>query len=115
MMRRSNPPLTRAQFERRLQLLREALRGGRLHFASGLSHSIDGIRRVRFLPNHRIDLLTVDEMTRLNANMMAEFGNPQSFPPRGTDGDNQPSGAGSNDATDEGEGEDEDEDEDEET
>lgn len=67
------PPSSRAKFERNLHLLAEAMRQGKFHIARGLSHSIDGIRRVRRLPNRRIDLLTVDESTRLTANMMAEF------------------------------------------
>lgn len=68
-----DPPSSRAKFERNLNLLGEALKQGRFKIASNLSASFDGIRRVRFLPNHRIDLLTVDEMTRLNANMITRM------------------------------------------
>lgn len=68
-----DPPSSRAKFERNLNFLAEALHQGRFNVAPGLSHTIDGLRRVRYLPNHRVDLLTVDESTRLNANMMTRF------------------------------------------
>lgn len=66
-----NVPLSRAAFERNLFLLRERLRGGKLYFAPGIS--VDGILRLRTLPNGRIDLLSVDESTRLLANMAADM------------------------------------------
>lgn len=65
-----NTPSSRAKFERNLHLLAETMRQGKFRIASGLSRAIDGIRRVRVLPNRRIDLLTVDESTRLTANMI---------------------------------------------
>ena len=64
-------PSSRAKFERNLHLLAETMRQGKLRIASGASHTIDGIQRVRVLPNRRIDLLTVDESTRLTANTLA--------------------------------------------
>lgn len=48
------------------------MRNGRLRFAPGVTRMIDGVRRVRYLPNHRLDLLTVDETTRLMANMVVK-------------------------------------------
>jgi hypothetical protein len=72
VIRYFKPPSSRAKFERNLFFLAEAMRAGRLHFRSGLTHTVDGIRRVRYLPNRRIDLLTVDETTRLTANMIAD-------------------------------------------
>lgn len=39
----------------------------------GLTRSIAGIARVRFLPNGRTDFLSVDESARLQANMMDQF------------------------------------------
>ncbi len=72
-IRQSKPPSSRAEFERNLCFLGEAINDGRFHVQPGLTSTIDGIRRVRFLPNRRIDLLTVDETTRLNANTMMQL------------------------------------------
>lgn len=79
-MRFFDTPSSRAKFERNLNFLAEAMSQGRFHIAPHLSQTIAGIRRVRLLPNRRIDLLTVDETTRLNANMMAEFAREQRGP-----------------------------------
>lgn len=73
-----NTPRTRAEFERNFHLLHRQLKDGRLHIAHGLSGVIDGLARVRFLPNGRIDFLSVDESARLQANMMNQF-NEESF------------------------------------
>ena len=64
-------PNTRAEFERNFHLLHESLVNGRMHFAQGIS--TEGLSRVRFLPNGRIDFLSVDESARLQANMMSQF------------------------------------------
>ena len=71
--RMRNIPSSRAELERHLFLLGEALKSGKMRFASGLS--LDGLRRLRKLPNGRVDLLSLDEMTRLKANMMANMPN----------------------------------------
>lgn len=62
------PPLTRAEFEERMNYAVEQSRMGLVHFARGL-RSIDGMLYVRHLPNGRIDLLSIDESARLHANM----------------------------------------------
>jgi len=64
-------PFSRESFERNLFILRETMKSGRFFVARGIP--MDGLLRVRGLPNGRIDLLSVDESTRLKANMMAEF------------------------------------------
>lgn len=61
-------PLTRAEFEERMNYSAEQMRLGLVHFAEGL-RSPDGLLRVRYLPNGRIDLLSIDESARLHANM----------------------------------------------
>ncbi|UXH80099.1 AVAST type 1 anti-phage system protein Avs1c [Roseateles amylovorans] len=61
-------PLTRAQFEERLNYARELLKNGLMHFSKGL-RGPESLANVRYLPNRRIDLLSIDEMARLNANM----------------------------------------------
>jgi hypothetical protein len=66
-------PKTRAEFERRFHLLREKLRQGKLFFAKDLTYAIEGIMKIRSLPNGRIDFLSVDESARLQANMMVQF------------------------------------------
>ena len=66
-------PRTRAEFERNFHLLRRQISDNKFHIAHGLDRSIDGIIRVRPLPNGRIDFLSVDESARLQANMMNQF------------------------------------------
>ncbi len=61
-------PTTRADFEDRMNVLREHLRLGKMHFAQGL-RGPDSLLKVRKLPNGRIDLLSIDESARLHANM----------------------------------------------
>ena len=58
-------PFSRATFERNLFVLRESINQNRVNFVSGVS--TDGLPRVRNLPNGRIDFLSVDESTRLQA------------------------------------------------
>lgn len=73
MMETMQQPMTRAEFERRFHLLRERMQNGKISFADrGMTL---GLLKVRFLPNGRIDFLSVNESARLNANMMAQFEN----------------------------------------
>ena len=65
-----NTPHSRAEFERNLNLLCQKIKDGKFHAPSSL---LEGFLRLRFLPNRRIDFLSVDEMARLNANMMNNF------------------------------------------
>jgi hypothetical protein len=73
MIKPMKTPQTRAEFERRLHLLREQLQQGRMFFSANVVRSLDGLQRVRKLPNGRIDFLSVDESTRLQANMTVQF------------------------------------------
>lgn len=73
MIKPMKTPQTRAEFERRLYLLREQLRQRKMFFSSSVVRGLDGLQRVRMLPNGRIDFLSVDESTRLQANMMVQF------------------------------------------
>lgn len=75
MMESMSTPATREEFERRMNLLAEQIQQGKMNFSGHLIRSIDGIMRVRMLPNGRIDLLSIDESTRLQANMMNQFAN----------------------------------------
>ena len=51
----------------------EQIRKGLMHFPSDDRYAIEGILKVRYLPNKRIDFLSVDESARLQANMMADM------------------------------------------
>lgn len=66
-------PKTRAEFERRFHLLREQIRQGRMLFANDMRSGISGIEKVRYLPNGRVDFLSVSESARLQANMTIQF------------------------------------------
>jgi hypothetical protein len=81
--KRMYSPSSRAELERNIFLLGEKMRAGKIHFARHMSHTMDGLRRLRKLPNGRVDLLSLDEMTRLNANMMANM--PTLLPPATAD------------------------------
>lgn len=70
-MKSMNTPRTRAEFERNFNLLHRQIVDGKFHVPVG--YPLDSIARVRFLPNGRIDFLSVDESARLNANMMANM------------------------------------------
>lgn len=67
-------PSTRAEFEERMNYAREQLINGMMHFSKGL-RGPDSLLNVRYLPNRRIDLLSIDEMARLNANMTYQMRN----------------------------------------
>lgn len=71
-------PSTRAEFERNFYLLIKQIEDGKFYIAQGLTRSLDGLTRVRFLPNGRIDFLSIDESARIQANMLNHFSE-QSF------------------------------------
>lgn len=66
---------SREDFERNFCILEELLRNGRMSFAEGSRKSVEGLQKVRRLPNRRIDFHTVNEMARLGANSAADFEN----------------------------------------
>lgn len=66
-------PRTRAEFERNFNLLHKHIKDGKFHIAPGLERSLEGISQVRYLPNGRIDFLSVDESARLQANSISQF------------------------------------------
>ena len=69
-MKNMQTPMTRAEFERNFYLLRERMRQGKFFVARGIPMTIE---KIRYLPNGRIDLLTIDESARSQANMMSHF------------------------------------------
>lgn len=58
------PPSTREEFEERINLVREQLYTGKMH-----PQGMEGMFNIRLLPNGRIDMLSIDESSRLSANM----------------------------------------------
>lgn len=67
-------PSTRAEFEERMNYAVEQVKNGKMLFAKGL-RGPDSLLKVRYLPNRRIDLLSIDETARLNANMAYQMRN----------------------------------------
>lgn len=64
-------PNTRAEFEYRFHLLRNMIEKDKFRVNQGIS--IAGVLKVRYLPNGRIDFLSVNEQARLTANMMVKM------------------------------------------
>ncbi|ARL22921.1 hypothetical protein BOC55_10060 [Burkholderia pseudomallei] len=74
MLTPMHTPYTRAEFEERMNYAREQLINGKMHFTKGL-RGPDSLLNVRYLPNGRIDLLSIDELARVNANMTYQMRN----------------------------------------
>jgi hypothetical protein len=70
-MKSMDTPRTRSEFERNFYLLHRRMVDGTIHFPT--DYPMQSMLRVRFLPNGRIDFLSVDESARLNANSTAQF------------------------------------------
>ncbi|MEZ9436595.1 AVAST type 1 anti-phage system protein Avs1c [Vibrio lentus] len=66
-------PDTRSEFELRFHYLHNIIKQGKFHVNADVS--MEGILKVRKLPNGRIDFLSVNEQARLNANMMYHMRN----------------------------------------
>ncbi len=64
-------PKSRAQFEHHLHILEHKLQGGTLRISAHMESSTTGLRKVRYSPNRRLNLLTVDEFVRNMANTLA--------------------------------------------
>jgi hypothetical protein len=60
-------PSTRAEFEERMNYFQELMRQGKMHFSRQVG-GLESLLAVRYLPNGRIDLLSIDESARLQAN-----------------------------------------------
>jgi hypothetical protein len=73
MMQGMKTPMTRVEFERRFHLLKEQMNQGKFHFSASAALGIDRIVKVRFLPNGRIDFLSVDESVRCLVNTSVQF------------------------------------------
>lgn len=72
-MERMETPATRSEFEYRFHLLKDKIEKGQFHVNRGIS--LEGLRKIRYLPNGRIDFLSVDEQARVTVNTMAQMQN----------------------------------------
>ncbi|MFT4847697.1 MAG: hypothetical protein ACI8ZO_000288 [Flavobacteriales bacterium] len=68
---RKNYRDSRVEFERHLNLLGEVMKDGKLQITESSRKSIDGITKLRYSTNNRINLNTVNEMVRTMAMMVA--------------------------------------------
>ena len=59
--------LSREEFERRFFLFLEK----KVYISENVIHSMDSLKRVKYLPNGRIDFLSVDELARCTVNTMS--------------------------------------------
>jgi hypothetical protein len=73
MMQSMKTPMMRAEFEHRFHLLKEQINQGKFHFSANVTLGIHGIEKVRFLPNGRIDFLSVNESARCLVNTSTQF------------------------------------------
>ena len=64
-------PMTRSEFEHRFHILENMIKNRKMSIARDIS--MESLLKVRRLPNGRIDFLSVDEMARLQANMMVQM------------------------------------------
>ena len=67
MMSTYDTPSTRAEFEERMNYMCEILKQGKMYYSREVG-GVDSLLAVRYLPNGRIDLLSIDESARLQAN-----------------------------------------------
>lgn len=74
MITHMRTPRTRAEFEERMNFAREQIIQGQMQFCAGV-RTPESLMRVRYLPNGRIDLLSIDETARVHANTAYEFRN----------------------------------------
>jgi len=61
----------RRDFERGANLLKESIDNQRIVFPASNPHFEDSIKRVRILPNGRLNLDTIDELVRTCFHMLA--------------------------------------------
>ncbi|MEA0554872.1 AVAST type 1 anti-phage system protein Avs1c [Lysinibacillus irui] len=65
-----NTPKTRREFERNFNIVSELMKDGKCFFTLDTPETVEGLRKVRYLPNGRIDFLTVEESARSYVNTM---------------------------------------------
>ena len=70
------------------QLLTNSLNNNKMQFSPQAMAGVEGLKKLRYLPNGRIDFLSVNESARLQANMHATMLNNIDFPTFNRDTDN---------------------------
>lgn len=68
-----NIPKTRRGFEQNMGLLEESFHRGTIRFNHSLHRVARAIQKTRILPNQRVDMISVNETSRLQANSIAHF------------------------------------------
>jgi hypothetical protein len=66
---------SRQDFERIFNILAELLREGKMHFSFQSIKTIESLKKIRKLPNGRLDLSTINELSRTTAMMASNFEN----------------------------------------
>lgn len=66
---------SRQEMERNMHIMVELLLTDKIKFSSKTIQSINSLKKVRKLPNGRVNLTTVNELARSMANMAARFDN----------------------------------------
>lgn len=66
-------PNSRKEFERNMHFLSEGFERDQIKINGSNIKTIKGIKNARFAPNKRVNLHTVNEMTRLMANSIANM------------------------------------------
>ncbi len=87
-IRSMKTPKTREEFEYGFQLLTNSLNNNKMQFSPQAMAGVEGLKKLRYLPNGRIDFLSVNESARLQANMHATMLNNIDFPTFNRDTDN---------------------------
>lgn len=72
-------PNSRKEFEHNMHLLKERAEKGQIHLTNSSMRSIKGIMNVRYAPNQRVNLHTINEMARLMANMVTQMNYKKEF------------------------------------
>ena len=66
-------PRNRRELERSANILSEKMRQNKMQFSSNVIHTMDSLTNIRFLPNKRINLLTINESARCLLNSISNF------------------------------------------
>lgn len=80
-------PKTREEFEYGFHLLSDSLNNNKMQFSPQAMSGVEGLKKLRYLPNGRIDFLSVDESARLMANTQVTMSNNIDFPTFNRDAD----------------------------
>ena len=80
-------PKTREEFEYGFHLLSDSLNNNKMQFSPQAMAGVEGLKKLRYLPNGRIDFLSVDESARLMANTQVTMSNNIDFPTFNRDAD----------------------------